>query len=86
VTTNIWNTPTPDPHYEVNQSLRSEWFSVIAPIHNWKDPIDCWIQKNQFNDCNQAAIFFTGAPIEIVERSYNMIRVVGAGYYATIGA
>lgn len=86
--TNIWNAPIPDPNYDANQEARQEWFSMIAPNGNWKDPIDCWISKKDFAECSNACDWFVGGGLTIVDRIYRStkIRVTAPGYYATIGA
>lgn len=84
----IWNRPNPDPDYTVNQAVRVRWFDQIAPKSNWKGPIDAWIRADQFEQCNKAALFFTGAPIERVTTLAigGKVRIVGVGYYAAVGA
>ena len=82
----IWNMAEEVGRYEINQSQRMEWFKKIEPKGNWKLPIDSWIKQVEFQNCNEAARWFTGGSLEIVESSYNMIHVRGKGYYANIGA
>ena len=70
-------------------------FDMIKDPDNWKNPISTWIEERDFNLCNEACIYFTGAPLEITAR---VVRSAGAdysdcevevqspGYYNTIGA
>jgi hypothetical protein len=84
----IWNiSPSNDPaKYEVEQELRTEWFDKIMPVGNWKCGIDCWIEADDFEQCDNAAIWFTGAGLRAIESRGSKVRVIGPGYYATIGA
>ena len=86
--TDIWNAPIPDPNYDANQNARQTVFAKIAPKGNWKDPINVWIDESDFAECEQAAIWFVGGGLAIVDRiaDRGMVRVTAPGYYATIGA
>jgi hypothetical protein len=78
---------TPSANFDAEQAERVAVFDKIAPRDNWKAPIDAWIAESDFRECSEAAVWFTGAKIEIVERDGgDRVRVVGPGYYATIGA
>jgi hypothetical protein len=72
--------------FEADQKARIAVFDRIKPGGNWKEPIDAWIGADQFEECNQAAVFFTGGPIRIVEEFGDSVRVIGEGYYYHIGA
>jgi hypothetical protein len=74
------------PNYEAEQAGRVAVFNKIKPEVNWKTMIMAWIDESDFSECNQAAIWFTGGALEIVERKDGRVRVVGDGYYANIGA
>jgi hypothetical protein len=82
----IWSAPQPDPNYDANQKARTEVFNKIANRENWKAGINAWIREADFDECKEAAVFFTGGPIEIVQRVGGSVRVVGLGYYHHIGA
>jgi hypothetical protein len=83
----IWNPPQNDPDYAANQAKRQAWFDKIANKKNWKNPIKAWIDPKDFEDCSQASIFFTGAPLTIIgTNAENKIQVVAPGYYAVIGS
>jgi len=62
-------------------------FTRICDRKNWKLAIDAVIPAKDFDLCHAAAIFIAGSPLEQVEElPGGKIRVVGAGYYACIGA
>lgn len=82
----IWNPPKSDPNYEKNQAERQAWFAKISPAPNWKMPISIWIEKSDFENCSQAAIFFTGSALTITNKSFGKVKVEAPGYYATVGA
>ena len=82
----IWGISGKDENYEVNQAKRAEFFNKIAPRGNWKNPIACWIAEEQFEDCNQAAIWFAGCSLTIKRKQGPMLFVVAPGYYNSIGA
>lgn len=86
ISSTIWNAPMPDPNYDDNQKAREQWFNIIADKNNWKNPIRCWIGIDELEDCNQASIFFTGAPLKVEKISECICLVTSPGYYATIGA
>jgi hypothetical protein len=84
-----WNNDKPG-EYEANQKERVRIFNLIAPVGNWKMPIDAWVNEADLRDVEQAAIFFTGGPVEVVaripSRSAQQVHVRGLGYYRHIGA
>jgi hypothetical protein len=85
----IWKPTTrPAANFDEEQAARSAVFNKIAPKDNWKNPILCWIKEDEFEECNEAAIWFTGAGLTVVYRvvGTNAVRVSAPGYYATIGA
>lgn len=73
-------------NYEAEQAARVEWFKKIEPAGNWKLAINAWIEASEFEDCNQAAVWFAGCELKIAESKGSKVRVEGAGYYAAIGA
>lgn len=86
----IWTFAHNDPpeEYEAKNAARVAVFNKIAPRDNWKNPILRWIKESEFEECNEAAIWFTGAGLTIIDRKEyaNGVLVEGPGYYATIGA
>lgn len=76
--------------YEADQAWRVTVWKKVQPAGNWKGPIDAWIDEADFADCNEAAIWFAGSTLDIVERQtrngVNWVRVQGPGYYANVGA
>lgn len=82
----IWYVPNPDPNYDANQAARQAWFAKISPAPSWKMPISCWIEESDFENCSEAAVFFTGAPLTITAKSFGKVKVEAPGYYNTIGA
>lgn len=75
-------------NFEAEQAERVAAFNKIAPAGNWKAPIDAIIDEADLADCEQAAIWFTGGPIEVVWRlgMPGRVRVIGLGYYHHTGA
>lgn len=73
---------TPD----ADQAARKAVFDKIAPAGNWKLPIDTWIDSADLDECNQAAIWFVGSALTVVQIDSGRVRVTAPGYYATIGA
>lgn len=82
----IWNRPLKDPDYDASQKARQAVFAKIAPKPNWKRGIDAWIDEKDLRDCEEAAIYFCGSILDVVERKRGKVRVVGAGYYSCIGS
>lgn len=66
---------------------------VVDPA-NWKNPIDATIdvpkdaeeRKLFFRLINDAVIFFCGCVPEFINVGDHQVRVVAAGYYASVGA
>jgi hypothetical protein len=81
----VW-TFQPSATFDADQAERVAVFAKIEPAGNWKNPIDAWIDAGDFADCDQAAVWFTGAGLTIVARKAGRVRVTAPGYYATIGA
>jgi hypothetical protein len=83
--TNLW---TFEASTDADQELRVAIFNRIANRENWKMPIAAWIDRADFTDCYEAAVWFTGGGIQIAQHAENTDRVlvVGNGYYANIGA
>lgn len=79
--------PTPDAQFEAEQAERKAIFDRIAPAGNWKAPIGANISEADFDDCNQACIWFTGSELTVYEKlGDGRIWVTSPGYYETIGA
>ena len=73
--------------YDQLQAERQMWFRKIATVGNWKMPIDAVIDAADLEQCSNAAIWFTGAPLVVVaELPLGRVRVQAPGYYETIGA
>jgi len=81
----IWNAG-PSANYDAEQIARTSVFIKIQPRDNWKNPINAWIDESDFADCNQAAIWFTGAGLTVIARNGEKLHVTAPGYYLTIGA
>lgn len=79
--------PMEELQYVQLQQARDSVFKKIKPMVSWKLPISAVIAAADFDDCNQAAIWFTGGELT-VEGTFEDGRlwVSGAGYYANIGA
>lgn len=77
-------------NYEAEQVERAAVFRKIASHRNWKERIDAWIDASDFDECNEAGIWFAASPLTIVARRSTKgvakVRVQGAGYYANVGA
>lgn len=82
---NIWAMNATGDH-ETLQAARVAVFNRIAPAGNWKRAIDTWIKAEDLNECSEAAVWFTGAPLTVIGTSFGMVHVTAPGYYATIGA
>lgn len=62
-------------------------FRVIDNPQNPKGQIDAVINRCDFDLFNAAAIFVAGSPLEMVQgKQKGKVRVIGAGYYACVGA
>lgn len=74
-------------HSKEAEAERQRFFEMIRPAGNWKMPISARIEAEHVDDCNQACIWFTGAPL-VVEGTMpdGKLWVQAPGYYATIGA
>lgn len=88
----LW-TVAASSNFEAEQAERVAIFNKIAPVGNWKAPIDAIIDFADLPECKAAAEFFTGGPIWIKERVLDVegtgvlrVRVIGEGYYHHIGA
>lgn len=83
----IWNAPVPDPNYDRHQAERTAIFNKIAPKDNWKGFIDAWIAVEDFDDCAEAAKFFTGSIlVQASGVKDGKVRVTAPGYYEAVGA
>ena len=76
-----------EPPYEEAQAERLTVFKKIEPVGNWKGPICATIDPAEFDDCSEAAKWFTGAPLTQAKVLPDGKLVVTApGYYVTIGS
>jgi hypothetical protein len=82
----LWEMSAPKEKYDEYQKMRSAIFAKIKPKGHWKNPIDCWINEDDFDACSDACVFFTGSLLEVYAKRGNKVRVKAAGYYAAIGA
>lgn len=84
----IWDFNPKDPNFDARQKLRGEWFEKIQPKPHWKAPIDCWISIDDYEDCAQACIHFTGSRLKIMGRRAEgkEVHVKAKGYWLAIGS
>jgi hypothetical protein len=64
-------------------------FLLVKPKGYWKDPIDVTIPRPSakvLRHIEEAVPFFTGGAADISPCGKGKVRVVAAGYYATIGS
>lgn len=74
-------------HSKEAEAERQRFFEMIRPTGEcWKGPICAVIDAADFDDCNEAAIWFTGAGLDVIDHIGTEVVVSGPGYYATIGA
>jgi hypothetical protein len=76
----------PSENYEAEQAQRLAWFDKIKPAGNWKNPIKKWIEEVDFDQCNQACIWFTGGSLTIAAKRGTRVLVESGGYYVNIGS
>lgn len=81
-----WSVEKSTGDHEAEQAERVAVWQKIRPKRNWKERIDAWIEAADFDECNEAAIWFAGSPLDIVAKRGSKVRVQGDGYYARIGA
>lgn len=90
-TPGLWDLKVDHADYEAVQAERMTWWHKICPNKtrgaHWKDRIVAVIDKADFENCNQAAIWFAGSPLEEggPERADGKIEVYGDGYFERIG-
>lgn len=67
---------------------RDAVFEMIRPAGNWKLPIDAVIRLEDFDDANEAAMWFTNGDLLRCPdwTSAATIRVTSPGYYENVGA
>jgi hypothetical protein len=84
----LWDIRTSNgKFFDVRQAERNRWFQKVAPKSgNWKEPIDAVIDADDFDDCNNAAIWYTGGGLTAKKLKGGKLHVLGAGYYVNIGA
>lgn len=80
----VWKVAGPDT--AAAAKYRDEIFDKIKPKGNWKNPIACWIDVADFDECNEACIWFTGSMLQIEERRGKKIYVRAIGYYLAVGS
>lgn len=75
-------------NFDAEQAERVRVFRKIAPKKDWKRRIKTWIDEEDFDECNEAAIWFTGAGLEITRADLKnkKILVECPGYYSVIGS
>jgi hypothetical protein len=63
-------------------------FEKVEDKSNWKLPLHGVIHKSEFDLVNEAAIYFAGSPLTVVNKlaGGDLLEVRGAGYYECIGA
>lgn len=72
-------------NYEAEQDERVAVFDRIKTPGDWKLPIDAVIYAEDFEEANNASIWFAGCELTVAERlPDNKLRVTAPGYYATI--
>ena len=72
---------------QYEQSKHGALFDLIKDPNNWKNPIDCWIPKQSFEDFNQAVVFFTSGFLQRTsEETQDLIRCKANGYYIDCGS
>jgi hypothetical protein len=73
--------------FQFSREAMSSMFTMIANKEHWKYPIDAVITEGGFNLAQEAALFFAGSALDIVERLPDgRVRVQGPGYFNCIGA
>ena len=82
----LWDMSVPKEKYDEYQAMRCAIFAKIKPKGRWKNPIDCWIDADDFDACADACTFFTGSLLDVYAKKGGKVRVKAAGYYAAIGA
>jgi hypothetical protein len=81
------NVVQPVHGFQFSREAVSEMFTALANKEHWKYPIDAVIAESDFNLAQEAALFFAGSALEIVERLPDgRVRVQGPGYFACVGA
>lgn len=72
---------------EYERAKHGALFDLIKDPKNWKNPIDCWIPKQSFEDFHQAVVFFTAGFLQQTgEENGSLIRCKANGYYVDCGA
>lgn len=90
----LWTMPgpetqlvTPGAERDAQQAERTAIFDRIKPAGNWKEAISARIDPAEFDDCDQACIWFTGSTLTREAMTADgKLWVTAPGYYATIGA
>ena len=72
---------------EIDQiNLMNKFNYLTEGMENWKMPFTCNIPSKHFEEYNEAAIHFTGAPLQVMCDDGTRSLVYCEGYYNTIGA
>ena len=70
-------------------NLRTRFDYLTRDVDNWKDEFGCTIPAKHYDEYNEAAIFYTGAVLEITRRykeyGVQYLDVYCEGYYNAIG-
>ena len=71
-------------------NLRARFDYLTKDVDNWKMPFGRTIPAKHYDEYNEAAIFYTGASLEITRRykeyGVQYLDVYCEGYYNAIGA
>ena len=57
-------------------------FDRVCDKKDWKKPVNAWIPKKDFNLVNDAIIFMTSTPAEIVAKKGSKVKIHADGYRA----
>ena len=73
-----------------HQNLRLRFDYLTDGMENWKMPFGKTIEAKHYDEYNEAAIYFTGAELEITRRftlaGLQFMDVYCEGYYNAVGA
>ena len=74
-----------------DRELREGVDRLTNNLDNWKMPIGCIIQKEDFEKCHAACIFYLGCPLIVIREKETTcgtkwLDVWAEGYYNAVGA
>jgi len=78
-----------DDHEKEHLANLKQAFESVCNQNDWKAPIDCWIERDQFGIVKEAIEYYTATEATLIELEYftgrnvqdkPMIRVVADGY------